>query len=202
MGFRSWFSVSKEIFFSPSNFFSEAPRNADSSLLKGLKFATASFFLLGTLTGLIDSFVYSAQISGIFIGVGSLGMGAVSFLFIILLGVLESVIITLIAGLLVTITYGALTHIIAGLFGIQNGLSDTIRIFLYSTGIMAYLGWIPILNVLGAIYVIYVQMAGLHEIQKLSRWKALVSVVAPGAIIIVSILILFLSSQLGYYAAL
>ncbi|PSH01727.1 MAG: hypothetical protein BRC26_03075 [Nanohaloarchaea archaeon QH_8_44_6] len=200
VGLRNWFRVSKEIILAPISFYSVRKQSED--LGSGLKFGVSSLAFLGAVIGFLQSFLYSSMLAGIFLGTGSPGLGI--FLFVVLLGLLGALtgaIGTVIFGILALGLYSALSHVLVRLFGGNKGFSRTFEAFLYSTAVTAFFGWIPVINVFGFLYRLYVGAVGLENFQGISRGKALIAVVAPGIVILGVVFAIIFGAQLAYYSS-
>jgi len=93
-----------------------------------------------------------------------------------LLGVLFFVYV-LVGGIIGVFILGLWLHLWVYLFGGRNGLIQTIKAVVYGETPGLVLGWIPIINIIAAIWSIIVSVIGVRQLHGLSTGKAVIAVI-------------------------
>lgn len=172
---RDWWETAKAVIRSPQAFFQGAePGEAGESL----RFAAISYLVYGAIIG---GFMAVAGGGSALVGAGLSNLSAVVFLPVYL-------IVAPIAGVVGTLVGAAVIHLVVHLLGGQ-GFDRTLSAVAYATVVQALLGWIPIVNVFAALYVLYVQIRGIEAFHGFSTGRAALAVLLlPLLIVIIAFL--------------
>jgi len=81
--------------------------------------------------------------------------------------------------------WGALLHAMAYILGGRWEISRTIKVAMYSSTPLIIMGWIPMLGILGWIWVGALDVVGLHQYQDLPAGKAIAAVIIPIILLII-----------------
>jgi len=111
-----------------------------------------------------------------------LGIGGGGFLALI------SFILIFIEGFTAIIIGSLWIHIWVYLVGGRKGLTQTMKAVMYSCTPAFVLGWIPLINIVGGIWTIIVEIIGIRQLHEISTGRAilawLISILIPGIIAI------------------
>ncbi len=180
-----WFEKARDVVLSPSAFYSEM--EPGDGFVAPVKFAAISLVISGLLTGVVNMVIPSSVMpQTLGASAGSTGIT----------GVLTSALGSVVGGVIGLFVVAAFIHIFVYLFGGRN-YRDTFEVLSYATAVSAFLGWIPLVNILAWLYGIYVQAKGIESYHNLSFGKSLASVVLPGAIMLalaVAVIALWMSA--------
>lgn len=141
-------------------------------------FAVLSALLaLAGITGL-------AAMMGMGLGAGAAGaVGSV----MVLIGAIVGGIIGVLIG-------GVILHIFVYIVGGRKGIGQTIKALAYAETPVLLLGWIPIINIIGAIWGFVLTILGIREIHEISTARAIIAVIIP--LIIVFVLVTLFAASL------
>jgi len=92
-------------------------------------------------------------------------------------------------GIVGAIIAGAVLHIFVYIVGGRMGPGQTMKAFLYSATPALLLGWIPVINIIGAIWGIILLIVGLRELHQFSTTRAVLSLVIPLTIAVIMTLL-------------
>jgi len=84
---------------------------------------------------------------------------------------------TVIIGFIGLVIKGLWFHLWAYLFGARKGVSQTIKVVLYSETPNYYLGWIPVFSIITGIWSLVLAVIGIKQLQKISTTRAIAAVV-------------------------
>lgn len=141
---------------------------------------------------------FYSLLSGILIGIGLSvlssipGMGGA----VVPVGGLFMIIIIFIAGLIGIFITGIILHIFVYLVGGRNGLEQTLKAVMYASTPSLLLGWIPLIGIIAAIWVIVLEVLGIRELHDISTGRAVLAVLLP---IVIVVLLVFLAVILGFF---
>lgn len=140
-----------------------------------------SAIVVGVVTGMIADLLGSLWFGGLgpLAGLAGGGVGAiVYFIYMIIVGI-------------VAIFVGGLwMHIWVYLLGGRKGLSQTIKALMYGATPSLLLSWIPIINFIGMIWSIVLDILGIKKLQEMTTGRAIVAFLV--AIIVPAIIVFFL----------
>ncbi|MFP4116592.1 MAG: YIP1 family protein [Candidatus Aenigmatarchaeota archaeon] len=176
---KEWAEQAKKIVLSPVDFYEDVEQRGNYSY--PIKFAVTSGIVLSLL-------VFVSQEIQIMAGIGTKPMPGVSVLeslfYLLLVGV--------ISGTLGLLLQSGFIHVFVKLFGF-DGYQKTTEAVSYPTAINALFGWIPILNLLVFIYIIYAEARGIEKMHGMSTGKAAASVILGTVLLgLVVVLIVFI----------
>lgn len=169
----------KKSFSSPSELFETV--KSERGIIKAL-----IFYVILTFICLILSVVsYSLVFSG-------------SNLVLVLLSLIPLWLISVVLGLLSAGIY----HIFVLLFGGKNGYGNTYKALSYSIAPVAFLGWVPIVNIAAGIFSIYLVIKGISILQGMSMRKAFLTMLIPTFLVLgLIIFLVFGMSGAGFTPA-
>jgi hypothetical protein len=101
-----------------------------------------------------------------------------------------SMISTIIGGIIGLFVIGLILHVFVLLVGGGKGAGQTLKAYMYGSTPNLLIGWIPIIGILGAIYMIVLWVIGIRELHQISTTRAILAVVIPVLIAIVIIALL------------
>ncbi len=101
---------------------------------------------------------------------------------------------TLILMLITVFIWGALLHVFAYAMGGRKEIMKTIRAALYASTPLALVGWIPLLGIIGWIWVCALDIIGLNQYQEISPGRAIAAVIIPVVLLFVTVLALLIVS--------
>lgn len=108
-------------------------------------------------------------------------------------------IFTIIAILLISIFFqGLFHHIFVLLVGGEGGIAQTLKACLYSTVPTLVLGWIPIINIIAAIWSIVLMILGIRELHKISTTRAIAAVILP-VVLFIMIAVMFVLCMIAFF---
>ena len=93
--------------------------------------------------------------------------------------IFSSFFMTLILMLISVFIWGALLHLFAYLLGGRQDIMKTLRAAMYASTPLALIGWIPLLGIIGWIWVCALDVIGLNNYQDISPGRAIAAVVVP-----------------------
>lgn len=168
---EDWFGTAKQVVFSPDAFYAGAEPSDDFT--PGMRFAVTSLVISGVLNGVLMLAFFPF-----------LGMGVEDTLLKAALQPVAGVI----GGTLGLLLSAGIVHVFVYLLG-GSGYVKSVDIVAYATAAQAFFGWIPVLNVLASLYVIYIQARGIEHFHDFSFGRALVAAVAPLLFILLAIIV-------------
>ena len=154
--------------------------------LKVMKTPAEFFEQMPTEGGYADPVKFAAiayLIAGIGMTIITFGMGFASIIIMPVMGVV---------GLFIG---GLILHVFFKIVGGQGTYEGTVRILAYITA-GAVLSWIPIVGILVALYMIYLEVIGGTKVHKISTLSSLIAVLVLPAILVI-VLIVVLGVALG-----
>ncbi len=186
----SLFQTCKEVIFDPMKFYQKLPakiKYKEPSLFY-LKIQAILMLIIFLLLFFIFGFFF--MLLGI-AGQGIALFGSLGFGFLLLIAILSFPFILLLSWGMLFVSAGIL-HLFVLLFGGKKGYPETFKAVSYAIA-PAILSFIPIINWFVGIYVLILQIIGIHQRQKLSMGRSVAVVLLPIAIVFILFLILFLS---------
>jgi len=96
-------------------------------------------------------------------------------------------------GLILVFLGGAWLQLWVYVFGGRRGYTHTVKSLMYGATPAMLLGWIPIINIIGAIWAFILQILGIREMHEISTGRAVIAVLIAFVIIPVIILVLLTS---------
>lgn len=145
-------------------------QHADTSLSKAFQYYAILIVFYAVLFSIFEGALLSFGSfphGGSFVGFAT-GMLVLFFICIIIPASLIGVFFT-----------GLFHHIFVLLLGGEQGVAQTLKAFMYSTVPTLVLGWIPIINVIAAIWSFVLLILGIRELQKISTASAIAAVLIP-----------------------
>jgi len=94
---------------------------------------------------------------------------------------------------------GLFQHIFVLLMGGEQGIAQTLKACMYSSVPTLVLGWIPIVNIIAAIWSFVLLILGIRELHKMSTASAIAAVLIPAVLLILIVItfVLFLIACIG-----
>lgn len=177
---NDWLETYKEVLTSPSGFFESEGRRDGFGF--PLKFALINLIISGILSA-ASTFAFAAAAAGLG-ATGILGSSLAAAAFSMTLGP--------ILGVLGLLLMSGVVHIFVALLGGENGYRETLSVAEYATviyPITGLLSFIPligsILNLLVALYGLFIEIKGLENFQEMSTGSAAAAIIIPVAILAV-----------------
>jgi hypothetical protein len=99
----------------------------------------------------------------------------------------------IIGGLMLVFIGGAWLHLWVSVFGGRGGYTQTVKSLMYGATPAMLLGWIPLINIIGAIWAFILQILCIRELHEISTGRAVIAVLIAFVIIPVIILVLLTS---------
>lgn len=180
-GFSDWFPTAKQVVFDPVTFYEELP--ADTRITQALLFAVVASVISNVLNQVLLTVIGRSM----FMGAEQSAVAAVG------IGVVGGVI----AGTVGVLIGAGLVHIFVYLFD-GHDFSDTIRVVAYATAVSAFFGWIPIINILAVLYILYVEVQGLKVLHSFSTGTAIAAILLPIIIPVVLLLLIIIMAAAGF----
>ncbi len=172
MVFGDWFSVAREIVAEPHAFFARVQDH--DGLKEPLIFAIIGSAILSVLQAII----YTGFGRMVLADVGPV-TAATDAAMQAAIGVVVSP-IAVPVGLLIG---GAVMHGFLFLLG-ARGLKKTVQVMAYTSGAFALLGWVPLVNILFGLYMLYVYVIGFKTLHRLSTARVVIAMLLPILILI------------------
>ena len=88
--------------------------------------------------------------------------------------------------------WGAILHVFAYILGGRWNISRSIKVAMYSSTPLILMGWIPVLGIFGWIWAGALNVVGLHQYQDLSEGKAIMAVLTPIILLMLTVLALLI----------
>ena len=88
--------------------------------------------------------------------------------------------------------WGAILHVFAYILGGRWNISRSIKVAMYSSTPLMLMGWIPVLGIFGWIWAGALNVVGLHQYQDLSEGKAIMAVLTPIILLMLTVLALLI----------
>ncbi len=159
--FVEWAKAAKDVMTDPKGFYSRIEKK--ENYIYPIKFAATSGFV-------------ASLISFVFLHMQNLMGVEIEPVLLSPLGLVLFLIFGIVGGPLGLFANAAFTHLFVIVFGFE-GYQKTTEAFSYPTSISALLGWIPILNLVAFIYMLYVEARALESFHGMSTKLAAVAVV-------------------------
>ncbi|MBD3263188.1 hypothetical protein GF374_02305 [Candidatus Woesearchaeota archaeon] len=168
---KNFFEKAKRFLLSPKKAF-KAERK--TRLGETFKYGLIGLAILGILTGII----YLA-----------FPLQAIPFagptLFLMLL------VLTVIFGFIIFVIGGLWLHLWAYIFGARKGPEQTMKAYFYAKTPTFFLGWLPLISFIGAIWSVILEVIGLKQLQNMSTGRAagavIIAIIIPMIIFIILI---------------
>lgn len=170
----------KEVIQRPSDFYREMPKTGGYA--DPLTFAAISLIIYVLLTALLTALfgsgmymgsMYDGMYNGMYGDVGGFGF----------FGLLMTVIITPIAGIISLFIEAAILYIIYRVLGGTGSYEGTVRFISYATAVLL-LSWIPIIGWIAGIYGIYLYIVGGMYVHDVSMARSAIAVLLPTLLVI------------------
>ncbi len=179
--FRDWWETAKQVIMQPKSFFADAePMETGVSL----KFAATSFFVEGVILSIL------VLLLSAFGGAGMPGLVVIP-IYLIALPLIGAVMMVVAAAFIHIVVY----------FLDGRGYDDTLAAVCYATPVQALFGWIPFVNLLAGLYLLYVQIRGVEAFHDFSFGRAALAVLLIPAIAfligIIAVIGMFASMPMG-----
>jgi hypothetical protein len=177
----SFISTAREVLLNPANFFRGIARQGD--FVNPLVFALICALISALLSGII-----SVVLSPLFAGPGdTAGEAYAGGLMGFVVALILSPIYTAVGLLLLAGVY----HLLVWLFARAGnaGFEATLRVVCYAQATQL-VSWIPIVNILAAIYLVVLSFFGIREVHATTTGQALLVVLIPVALILLLIILL------------
>lgn len=146
--------------------------------LRDEKLEDAFVYLIALIVILsVLSAVVTALIGGMALGINVLLFGLIGL-------IVEYIILTLIASVIL--------HIFVYILGGRNGVGQTVKAVIYSFVPTAVLGWIPLLGIIGLIWSVVLQILAVRELQDMSTARAAIAVILLLVILLVVLVVIIL----------
>ena len=88
--------------------------------------------------------------------------------------------------------WGAILHVFAYILGGRWNISRSIKVAMYSSTPLMLIGWIPVLGIFGWVWAGALNVVGLHQYQDLSEGKAIMAVLTPIILLMLTVLALLI----------
>ncbi len=162
----------KGFLFSPSDTFDDSKEDTISDAFK--------YFLVILLIPAVLTAIIGGAVSSLFVGIlGAFGAPVAPLLGAVIGPLLALVlfIMVLVGGILDAFIGGLWAHLWVYLLGGRNGVGETIKAVMYGATPGCIFGWIPLLGIIGVIWSIIVVIIGIRQLHDLSTGKAALAVV-------------------------
>jgi hypothetical protein len=158
-----------------------------TSLARAFQYYAALSLFYAILFGIVEGILFYLDAGSTFAELAVIGsfMGLISWVFVFFLFVFAFT--SCIFGIFF---YGLFQHVFVLLCGGERGVAQTVKAMMYASVPALVLGWIPIINVIAAIWSLVLMVIGVRELHKLSTTAAAVVVLLP-IVLTFAIIILF-----------
>ena len=174
------------------------PSKAFDSVKKETVGEAFKYFLVPLLIGSLLSAVVFAIAAGVFMGflgmmwgsslgglVGTLGAGLAGVIYFIVM---------IVGGIVGTLIFSLWIHIWIYLVGGRKGLNQTIKAMMYGATPSLLLSWLPVINSIGVIWSIVLQIIGIKKLHEITTGRAVVAAILAIVIPAIIIFIFFLAT--------
>ncbi|MFB6294678.1 MAG: YIP1 family protein [Candidatus Nanohaloarchaea archaeon] len=176
--FSEWFRQGRSLLAGPARFFDRFQGPVTTAY--AAKFAATSLLVMAVLDVALGGFLLVAApqlIPGIDVA-----------------ALLTNAGMTVIGGIIGVFVSAAILHVSVYLLGGRD-MERTLTVVAYATAIQAFLGWIPLVNLIGVLYVMYAQLRGIEKLHRFSLGRATAAFLLPVIVIAVILGGLALASQ-------
>ncbi len=176
--FSEWFRQARSLLVGPATFFDRFQGPVTTGY--AAKFAATSLLMMAVLDAVLGGILMVAApqlIPGIDVTT-----------------LLTNGVTTIIGGIIGVFVSAALLHVFIYLLGGRD-MERTLTVVAYVTAIQAFLGWIPVVNFIGILYVMYAQVRGIEKLHGFSLARAAAAFLLPVVILAVIVGGLALVSQ-------
>ncbi len=80
---------------------------------------------------------------------------------------------------------GFIVHVFVLLFGGEKGYIQTLKTVMYANTPALILGWIPFINIIGAIWTFVLMILGIRECQEISTGRAVLVMIIPIVLVLI-----------------
>ncbi|MDR2855059.1 MAG: YIP1 family protein [Methanomicrobiales archaeon] len=151
-------------------------QHADTSLAKAFQYYAVLVLVFAVLFAIVEGALLS--FASVFShGGGLIGLATGTF-------VLFIISIVILASLIGIFFNGLFQHIFVLLVGGEQGVAQTLKAFMYSSVPALIFGWIPIINIIAAIWSLVLLIIGIRELHKISTTNAIAAVLIPAVLFI------------------
>lgn len=168
----------KLVLMDPAKFFESAQKH---SLEQAVKFYAIILLVPTILMGLL--FLVLGAAASPLASLGTMGFGAAFSIGFVIVYYIMAFIGSFISAVILFIS--------AHIFGARKGFDTKYKIIAYSGTPALLLSWIPLINIIGGLWSLYLEIKGVSVMEKVTIGKAFVIVILP-IIVIFAIVFLFL----------
>ena len=162
-------------------------------------FAVLSLFY-AILFGIVEGLVFYLNIGSTFadLAVASSFMGLISWILIFFF-----IVFAFTSCFFGIFLYGLFQHVFVLLCGGECGVAQTMKAMMYGSVPALVFGWIPVINLIAAIWSLVLMVIGIRELHKLSTTAAAIVILLPIVLtfVITILFALFIVSVIGLGAA-
>jgi hypothetical protein len=176
----------KGFMLSPGETFEKAKGD---TLGDGLKYAVVWYAILGLLLGIVFAVVFAALL-GAFVAMIPGAPAWLTGLGLILIPIM--LVVMIVGGILGLIIGGAWLHLWVYVCGGREGYAQTVKAMAYGGTPGYVLGWIPFLNIIGAIWAFVVSLIGLSRLHGIGIGRALAAYILACVIPVVIYMVVIL----------
>ncbi len=135
---------------------------------------SAIFAVLFAFVGTLFGSMMGGRNLGMLMGAGAGASGAI-ILFVLFM----------IFSIIGAFVCGAILHIFVYIVGGRQGIAQTIKAVMYGSTPGLLLGWIPVVNIITAIWSIVLNILGIRQLHELTTGKAVLAVLIPFIIAVI-----------------
>jgi len=135
---------------------------------------SAIFAVLLAFVGTLFSSMMGGRNLGMLMGAGAGAGGAIIFF-----------VLFMIFAIIGAFVSGAILHIFVYIVGGRKGITQTIKAVMYGSTPGLLLGWIPVVNIITAIWSIVLNILGIRQLHELTTGKAVLAVLIPFIIAVI-----------------
>ena len=151
-------------------------QHIDTSLSKAFQYYTVLVIFYAILSGIIEGLLFSFgpyhEFSSFMHGGAIFGLALGTFVLFLIFIIIPSSLIGIFFS-------GAFQHIFVLLFGGEGGIAQTLKAMMYSAVPVLVLGWIPIVNIIAAIWSVVLLILGIRELHQISTERSIATVLIP-----------------------
>jgi len=130
------------------------------------------YIILVVISAVLTALLAIAGITGMMgMGLGAGAAGGAVFVMVLIVAIVGGIIGIFIAG--------AVLHIFVYIVGGRKGIGQTIKALAYSETPALLLGWIPLINIIGAIWAFVLSILAIRELHEISTARAVIAVILP-----------------------